>query len=184
MSLSFVQGNFSFDVGGYQVTVSKNAVICVAITAVVLTTIFVLLRFSKWGLSVRATASNEYVAGMLGVNTHVVTAATWAIAGALGALAACINTMGTAQIGVYFMTDYQVTAFLAGIVGGFATFYGPVIVAGCIPLLTSLIGWFSNGVLETPEVAKWSTVIVYVIALIIVFFKPSGIFGKKVEKKV
>lgn len=188
---NFVSGNFSFTVGNYDVTFSKNALISVIITIVVLATIFILLRFSKWGLSVRATASNEYVAGMMGINTHVVTAVSWGIAGGLGALAATINAT-LSEIGVYFMTEYQVTAFLAGIVGGFATFHGPVIVAICIPLLTNLISWFGNGVLANltgnsalgSSLGSWSTTIVYVIALIIIFFKPNGIFGKKMEKKV
>ncbi|MBR2967833.1 MAG: branched-chain amino acid ABC transporter permease [Clostridia bacterium] len=191
-AINFISGNFTFYVGDYNVTFSKNALVGIIITVIVLVLLFVLLRYSKWGLSVRATASNEYVAGMMGVNTHVVTAVSWGIAGALGALAACLNSAGNAEIGVYFMTEYQVTAFLAGIVGGFATFHGPVIIALCIPLMTNLISWFGNGVISSitgdmqlgASIANWSTTIIYVIALIIIFFKPNGLFGKKVEKKV
>ena len=188
---NFISGNVSFIIDGYNVTFSKNAIVSIIITTVVLATIFLTLRYSKWGLSVRATASNEYVAGMLGVNTHIVTAVSWGIAGGLGALAASINATNT-EIGVYFMTEYQVTAFLAGIVGGFATFHGPVIVALMIPLCTNLIIWFGNGVLtkitNDPSIGSlfgsWATTIIYIVALIIIFFKPNGIFGKKLEKKV
>ena len=88
---TFVDGKLSFLVGGQDVTVTLNALVCLAITAVVLTVLFLLLQFSKWGLSVRATASNEYVAGMLGINTHVITAISWGLAGALGTLAATMN---------------------------------------------------------------------------------------------
>ena len=95
----FVSGNISFTVGGQDVTVTKHALVSVGLTAVIVAVIFVLLRFSKWGLSVRATASNEYVAGMMGINTHVVTAVSWGLAGALGAIAACMNA-GINQIGV------------------------------------------------------------------------------------
>lgn len=185
--VTILTGNYSFMVGDYNVTFSKSAMVSIIITVVVLGTLFALLRFSKWGLSVRATASNEYVAGMMGINTHIVTAVSWGIAGGLGALAACLNSAGTAEIGVYFMTSYQVTAFLAGIVGGFATFYGPVIVALCIPLSTNLLVWFGNGVIggeAGTDFAKWATTIIYAIALIVILFKPNGIFGKKVEKKV
>ena len=48
--------------------------------------VFLLLQKSKWGLSVRATASNELVAGMMGINTKMITAASWGIAGAFGAV--------------------------------------------------------------------------------------------------
>lgn len=179
---TLVSGSLSFAVGGQEVVITKNAIVCGALTAAVLATIFLLLRLSKWGLAVRSTASNEYVAGMMGINTHVITAISWGLAGALGALAATMNA-GVSTVGIYFMTNYQVNAFLAGILGGFATFYGPVIAALIIPLANSLVVWFGN-VIGKPELGNWSLVIVYALALVIIFFKPQGIFGKRVEKKV
>ncbi len=179
---TFVSGTMSFMLGDQSVVITKNALVCVGITAVVLSAIFLLLRFSKWGLAVRATASNEYVAGMMGINTHVITAVSWGLAGALGVLAATMNA-GITTPGIYFMTNYQVNAFLAGILGGFATFYGPVVAALLIPLANSLVVWFGN-VIGVPALSNWSLVIVYSIALVIIFFKPQGLFGKRVEKKV
>lgn len=177
-----LSGTLSFPLGDQEVVVTKNALVCMAVTAVVLATVFLLLRFSKWGLAVRATAANEYVAGMMGINTHVITAVSWGLAGALGALAATMNA-GISTVGIYFMTNYQVNAFLAGILGGFATFYGPVVAALLIPLANSLVVWFGN-VIGMPKLSSWSLVIVYGLALIIIFFKPQGLFGKRVEKKV
>jgi branched-chain amino acid transport system permease protein len=181
---SFVNGNIVIELAdGTSASVTKNSLVCLALAVTVITTIFLLLRFSKWGLSVRATASNEYVAGMMGINTHVVTAISWGLAGALGALAATINASSGTVISGYFMTNYQVYAFLAGILGGFGTFYGPVIAALMIPLANNLVQYFVN-VIGKPELTGWSMVIVYSIALIIIFFKPQGIFGKKIARKV
>ena len=105
------------------------------------------------------------------------------LAGALGALAATINASSGTVISGYFMTNYQVYAFLAGILGGFGTFYGPVIAALMIPLANNLVQYFVNTI-GKPELTGWSMVIVYSIALIIIFFKPQGIFGKKIARKV
>ena len=180
----FVDGNQSFMIGDEQVTVTNNTLVCMAITIVVVALIFVLLRYSKWGLSVRCTASNEFVAEMVGINTHVVTAVSWGLAGALGAFAAAMAASGATEIShVYLMTNYQVNAFLAGILGGFVTFYGPVVAAILIPLVSGLITWFGNAI-GVPELSGWSMVIVYAIALIAIFFKPQGLFGKKTVKKV
>lgn len=179
----FIDGNLSFLVDGRDVTVTKNALFCMGITIVVLAVIFLLLRFSKWGLAVRSTASNEYVAGMMGINTHWITAISWGLAGALGALAASINASTGTTVSSYFMTNYQVYAFLAGILGGFSTFYGPVIAALMIPLANNLLQYLVN-VLGKPELTGWSMVFVYAIALTIIFFKPQGIFGKRIAKKV
>lgn len=180
---SFIEGLISFDLADGNVSFPVNALVCMAMTIVVITVIFVLLRFSKWGLSVRATASNEYVAGMMGINTHVVTAISWGLAGALGALAAVINASSGDSIGIYFMTNYQIFAFLAGILGGFSTFHGPVIAALMIPLANNLIQYVVN-TMGKPELTGWSMVIVYALALVIIFFKPQGVFGKKIAKKV
>ena len=181
---SLVKGNLSIEVkGDAAISVTYNALVWVAVTAAVIGVIFVLLRYSKWGLSVRATASNEYVAGMMGINTHVVTALSWGIAGALGALAAYMKASSTNVVNSYFMTEYQVSAFLAGILGGFSTFHGPVICAFLIPLAESLIYAIFNMV-GLSEYTSWSKVIVYAIALVIIFIKPQGIFGKKIAKKV
>ena len=179
---SIAKGNLAIDVpGNIDISVTYNALVWLAVTAVVIGLIFILLRYSKWGLSVRATASNEYVAGMMGINTHVVTALSWGIAGALGALAAYMKASSTNVVNSYFMTEYQVSAFLAGILGGFSTFHGPVICAFLIPLVEALI----FAILSMTDVSpSWSKVIVYLIALVIIFIKPQGIFGKKVARKV
>jgi branched-chain amino acid transport system permease protein len=181
---SIVKGNLVIDVAGdVDVSVTYNAIVCVAITAVILPLIFVLLRYSKWGLSVRATASNEYVAGMMGINTHIVTAVSWGLAGALGALAAYMRASEVKVVTGYFMTEYQVSAFLAGILGGFGTFHGPVICALLIPLAENLV-FATFNILGMSELTGWSKVIVYAISLVIIFIKPQGIFGKKIAKKV
>ena len=173
---------FSFAVGAGEVTITAHAIICLAITVVLVAVILVLLKYSKWGLSVRSTASNEFVAGMMGINTHVVTAVSWGLAGALGAIAA---TMWASQsnLSAYLMTPFQVNAFLAGILGGFASFYGPLVAAIIIPLVSNLLGWFGN-VINVPSLSSWANVIVYVLILIAIFFKPNGLFGKRIAKKV
>ena len=179
----FIEGNINFELDGQLVTVTKNALLCMGMSIIVIAAVFILLRFSKWGLAVRATASNEYVAGMMGINTHIVTAISWGLAGGIGALAATMNASMGSAMNVYYMTNYQVFAFLAGILGGFGTFHGPVIAALMIPLANNLVQYFVN-VIGKPELTGWSTVIVYFIALIVIFFKPQGIFGKKIARKV
>lgn len=177
----FVEGNLIFEVGGSEVVFTYHALISAGITIVVIAAIFLLLKFSKWGLAVRSTASNETTAELMGVNTHVITAATWAIAGGLGVLAAIMLAGGTGQLTSTFMTRYQVNAFLAGILGGFSTFYGPIIGAVIIPLAMSFVGFFDNFI---DGVLNWNEVIVYMLLLVAILIKPQGLFGKKVAKKV
>ena len=163
------------------VFIQYNTMIAVAITAVMLIAVFVMLQKSKWGLSVRATASNEIVAGMMGINTKIITATSWGIAGAFGAVAAIIYIGNASLSSGYIMTTTQINAFLAGILGGFATFYGPVLGCVIIYLLNALVGCIG---IHVSGISGWKSAIVYLIVMLLVLWKPQGLFGKKMVKKV
>lgn len=175
--------NFKISIAGINLSITKHSLICLAITIVVLGTLFVLLKFSKWGLAVRATASSEATAELMGINTHAVTAVSWAIAGGLGVLAAVMYAGGGAKIGVSFMTTIQVNAFLAGILGGFSTFYGPLVGAVVIQLASIFVG--SLAVLPGFDgITRWNMVIVYALMLLVILIRPQGLMGKPIVKKV
>ena len=175
--------NFVLPAFGGEVVVTKHALICLGITVVVLGALFLLLKHSRWGLAVRSTASNEFTAELMGINSHFITAASWAIAGALGVLAAVMYAGSGTKISATFMTTVQVNAFLAGILGGFCTFYGPVIGAVCIPVAASCIGFLANFPAFS-GISRWNMVIVYVLMLIVILIRPQGLLGKPVAKKV
>ncbi len=145
------------------------------ITVAMLVTLFAALRFTKWGLGVRATASNETVASMMGVNTKLITALSWGIAGAFGGVAAFLFAPVGNAVTVSFMTPVQVNAFLASILGGFSSFGGPLVGAVLINLFSSIASAINS---------VWTNVIVYVLVLLLVLAKPLGLFGKKTAKKV
>lgn len=177
----FLAGNWTWDFFGETLSITKHSVICLAITAVVITVLFILLYKSKWGLGVRATASNESTAGIIGINTYVITATSWAIAAGLAVLAAVMLNAGNATLTPTFMTQIQVNAFLSGIFGGFSTFYGPIVGAIIIPVAVEFVGFFGR---YASFFLSWKEVIVYALMLIVILIRPQGLFGKKVVKKV
>lgn len=178
-----VSPNFVIPAFGGEIVVTKHALICLGVTVVVLGALFVLLKYSRWGLAVRATASNEFTAELMGINSHVITAMSWSIAGALGVLAAVMYAGGGTMISAGFMTTVQVNAFLAGILGGFTTFHGPVLGAVCIPVAASCVGFLANFPAFS-GISRWNMVIVYVLMLIVILIRPQGLLGKPVAKKV
>ena len=178
-ALPFVHLSKGFRIG--EVFVPYNTLICMCVTVVLLIFVFTLLQKSKWGLSVRATASNELVAGMMGVNTKVITAVSWGIAGAFGAVAAILYIGNVTLSSGYIMTTTQINAFLAGILGGFATFYGPIWGCVIIYMLNVMIGCVC---VHVEQLSNWKEAIVYLLVMLLVLWKPQGLFGKKMVKKV
>ncbi len=142
--------------------------------------IFLMLKYTKWGLGVRSVASNERVAGLMGINTNRINSLSWAIAGALGALSAITYTAGIGSMSIYSMIDMQVNAFYASILGGFSTFIGPL---GGAFLLTTGQSLFPK-ILVSYNLAQWSNTVLYFAIIFAVLLKPVGLFGKKMVKKV
>lgn len=168
----------------FGLNITNHAILLILLAAFIIAVIFVLLQKTKWGLGVRATAANEIMADAMGVNTHSITAITWGLAGALGAVAAIFyapiaikeNAINIATL----MIIMQVDALLALVVGGITNFYGPVVVAFFIPVTRAIIAV----ALSPLKLTAWANAFLYVIILLVILLFPNGVFGKKRVKKV
>lgn len=157
------------------VTVSFNTIFVITISVVLMGLLYWFLKYTRWGLAVRVTASNEITSRLMGVPTKTVTMTSWAVAAILGTLAALI-VAPQATVSTTFMTDVQVNAFFACTLGGFQSFFGPVLGAYIIAFSKNTTSYYFSSI--------WSNVLVYTLILIFLFFKPYGIVGKKIAKKV
>lgn len=170
----FAPGNVN--IGG--ASVSWSYVANIAISAILIAILFTALIKTKWGLSVRATASNEMVARMMGIPTPVITMVSWAIAAAVGTLAALMYAP-TTTLDTSLMNSIQVISLLACVLGGFETFHGPIIAACIIALFKSLVQFYGGDF-----VGSYIEAITYAFVLVLMLIRPQGLFGKKIVKKV
>lgn len=178
-SSEFISINKTFTIGN--VTYPYNTIVCLAVSIVIAAVLFILLYKSKWGLGVRVTASNEEVAEMIGVDTHLISAISWSLAAGLGAIAATMINYTSGSLGTAMMTSAQLNAFIACVVGGFASFYGPLVAAVILWVITNMVAALG---MDLSFLTAWKEVIVYVIAMMIVLWKPEGVFGKASVRKV
>ena len=164
--------NIDFTFLGSELYITQHALICVIIAFAGLSILFSMLKYTRWGIALRATAANETVAQMLGINTKLITGFTWGIAGAFVAIAASSTAMA---LNAGMMSQIQIFGFLAVVLGGVSTFWAPI--AGCV-----LIPLFLNySAIISP---KWSGLISFIIIMLIILIRPNGLFGKKVIRKV
>lgn len=155
--------------------ISYNGLFNISFGLIIMFVLFYILQNTKWGLAVRTTASNEVVARMMGVPTKKVTMAAWAIAAALGVISGVMNAP-TTTVTPNLMDSVQLNALIACVLGGFQTFYGPVLGAYIIAILQNLFAYYYS--------STWGTQLLYISILIFIVFRPHGLIGKKVIKKV
>lgn len=158
-------------------SITYNSLFNILFGLVIMALLFILLNRTKFGLAIRTTASNETTARMMGVPTKTVTMVAWAIAGVLSMLAG-VMTAPFSAVSTVFMNDVQINAFMASVFGGFSTFHGPVVGAYILSVATNLLQVY------LPEGTIWGKPIVYLAMIVILYFRPVGLFGKKFVKKV
>lgn len=156
-------------------TITYNLLLVNAISIALLAFVFWFLMKTRWGLAIRVTASNESMSRLMGIPTKTITMGSWAVAAMFATLAAIIIAPN-ASVNSLMMTDVQVSAFFAAVLGGFTSFIGPVFGAYIIALARTLSIYYIS--------SEWGNVIVYFIVLVFLFVKPNGFLGKKPIKKV
>ncbi len=127
------------------------------------------------GLSMRAVASNATAASVVGIPAGRIRLTSYAIAGALGGLAGVLVTPITTlnyDVGVLL----GLKGFAAAILGGFGSFPG------------AIIGGLILGLLESLSAGYWSSaykdVVAFAVLILVLFIRPSGLFGKIYSDKV
>ncbi len=163
--------------GSYQPTdmidIPLNGMFVLALTIVVTTSVFYLVYKSKWGLRVRATTQNREMSGAVGINTKKVDRYTFALGcGIAGIAGAAFTTI--ASTGPTTGTLYIVDTFMVVVFGGAASLFGTIASAFSIAQAQSILEFFISG-----SMAKVYTLTALVLILM---FKPEGLFASKVRK--
>lgn len=165
--------NGELDIAG--ATLSYNGLFNIILVVVILIGLFMLLQKTKFGLAIRASASNENTARIMGIKTKNVTMFSWAIGGALGCLAGVMIAPSSAVTTSVLDAVFN-AACIACIFGGFQTFVGPVLAAYLLGIIRNLSVYYISSI--------WGEQIVYIFILIFIVIRPNGIIGKKLVKKV
>ncbi len=156
-------------------SISYNGLFNIVLGLSIMIGLFYLLQKTRWGLALRASASNEVVAKTIGIPTGKISLVIWGSAGVLGLLSG-IMVAPVTSVNMGLMDKVQVMALIACVLGGFQTFYGPVIAAYLLGIASNILLFYGSSV--------WGEQILLGLILLVIVFKPHGIFGKEMVKKV
>jgi len=155
-----------------EVYVSKPDLISAAIAGLLVIAIVLFFKRTKIGLGLRAIADDPAAAQVVGIPLHRVWAVAWALA---GMVAIASGVLWGSRIGVHFaMSLIALKALPVLIIGGIDSVAG-VIVAGLIVGAAEALG---EGYIGTHIGGGVQDVMAYVVALLFLMFKPSGLFGQ------
>jgi ABC-type branched-subunit amino acid transport system ATPase component/ABC-type branched-subunit amino acid transport system permease subunit len=116
------------------------------VMVVVATVLFVLIQRTDLGLMMRGTAESRLAASLMGVNPDRITSLTWAMGGALAALAGVLLAAVT-LLHPYTLALQALPAFIAALIGGLGSLPGAVVgaaIVGAVQGLVPVVGWLGD----------------------------------------
>jgi branched-chain amino acid transport system permease protein len=150
------------------------------ITLVVLVVLLnLMLKRTKLGLAYRAVAANAESSLIVGIPVKRMLMLGWALAAGIGAIAGAVIAQYRNVLDFNFMAAVLLFGFASACVGGFDSILGAV-VGG---LLVGMVETFAPA-LFTFVGSELSLVMVLLVILIVLYFRPQGLFGSKRVERV
>jgi branched-chain amino acid transport system permease protein len=163
--------------------ISQTQILLLVLAAVSMTGLVLLVEKTKMGRAMRATAENPRVAGLMGVDSNKVIVATFALGAALAAVAGVMWGANYASIQFAMGFVPGLKAFSAAVLGGIGNIYGAMIGGIVLGIIESLgagyIGDLTGGFLGS----HYQDIFAFVVLIIVLTVRPSGIMGERVADR-
>ncbi|MGH3041484.1 MAG: branched-chain amino acid ABC transporter permease [Gaiellaceae bacterium] len=162
----------AFTIG--DVSMSLNKLVVVLITIPVLILLTWLVRSTKQGKAMRATAQDQDAAAMMGINVNRTISFTFLLAGMLAGAAGVLYLL---QFQMRYDTGFELglIAFTAAVLGGIGNLAGATLGG----LLIGFIQAFNEGLTIASPGSDWTRSIVFGILIAILVFRPEGLLGER-----
>ncbi|MEU2111088.1 branched-chain amino acid ABC transporter permease [Streptomyces sp. NPDC019507] len=159
------------------ITVADARMASIGVAVVVIGAFFAAFRWSRWGLSMRSAAADPEAAALMGIRLDRVRLIAWCVAGALAAVAAVFLAAFPAPGLDRTTSQIALSAFPAAILGGMDSAVGALVGSLVIGLTAAMAAGYQNelSVLGAgfPDVAP------YLVMVLVLLVRPTGLFGSK-----
>ena len=153
--------------GGLILTTVQLVIIGLSVVAMI--GVHVLLRYTKLGKAMRATAANRSLARNCGIRTGRIVTATWALTGALCGIAGTVFAINDGSFGATSADLFLVVILAAVFLGGPGQAYGAMVGALIIGLATEISAAYIN--------PSYKDVIAFAVLLVVLAVRPGGVLG-------
>jgi branched-chain amino acid transport system permease protein len=160
----------------YAHIVGSTEMIIFATTTVVMILLTLLIKFTRMGRAMRATAQDRDMAMLVGVNVNRVISNTFIIGSALAAVGGVLIASHVGRINFAIGFVAGIKAFTAAVLGGIGSIPGAVLGA-------LILGWtesFATGYVSS----DYEDAFAFALLVLILILRPSGILGKGTVQKV
>src|SRR3982075_65582 len=153
------------------IVLTTNQIVIIGVAVVLMLGIHGLLRYTRLGKAMRATAANPTLARNCGIPTQRVVDAVWLVTGALCGVAGVVAGLDSENFSVASGAGYLITIVAAAVLGGAGQPYGAMIGALIIGMVTEL-----SAAAISPE---YKQVVAFGILVLVMVLRPQGLLAKR-----
>jgi branched-chain amino acid transport system permease protein len=167
----------TFPVVGYDMslfTITNVQLIIFSITLVSLALLYLLVYETKYGKAMRAVSFDQETAALMGINIDWIISFTFIVGAALAGVGGVLYGIAYPQINVFMGIMPGIKSFIAAVLGGIGIIHGAVLGGIIIGLSEVFVSAFISSTFRDG--------VIFVILFLVLLLKPSGIFGKRIEK--
>ncbi len=163
----------TYTLGGAAITSLQLAII--GISAALMVGLHLVIRRTRLGLAMRATAQDPKMASLVGVPIDRVITATFVIGSSLAAVAGVMVAMYYGVVNFFIGYVAGIKAFTAAVLGGIGNIPGAMVGGLVLGVAEGLgAGYISN---------EYKDVIAFVILILVLLVRPTGLMGERVPEK-
>ena len=156
--------------------VGSSDLVILVVTTLVMIGLTFLIKYTKIGKAMRATSQDRTMAMLVGINVNRIISVTFIIGSSLAAIGGMLVASHIGQINFYMGFIAGIKAFVAAVLGGIGSI--PRAVLGSL-----VLGWtesFFTGYISS----DYEDVFAFLVLVLILIFRPSGLLGRKETDKV
>ena len=176
---------FSTNLGGLPMKLDVEVKSLWVIVAAVLMLVGLnyLVNVTKIGKAIRAVAQSQSSASLMGINVNRIISLTFLVGGALGGAAGVLYALKFTRIDPFIGFFPGLKAFTAAVMGGIGNLTGALLGGMVLGMLETFAGAYLSVFTMGAAGAEYKDILAFVILIIVLIFRPSGLLGEQVGQK-
>jgi len=175
------QQSFPFPVSDFDIinlgpaVVSYLNIVTLLVTLFLMLILFLFFRYTKVGIAMKATQQNMLAARINGIRANRILSITWGMSSLIGAVAGMMLAP-IATLDPNLMLDPLLKGFASAVLGGMTTLVGSAIGGYILGIIETLFGGYVS--------LQFKSIVAFLIIVLVLCFKPSGLFAKHYVRRV
>ncbi len=173
-----ITGSIKFYMAGsnFQVTIPYSRIMIIVVTVLLMIALTLFIKHSRTGRASRACSQDIHMANLLGIDTNRIISFTFVIGAMLAAVGGVLIALAIGKLNPFIGFIVGIKAFTAAVLGGIGSIPG------------AMLGGVLLGLAETFAAAfissQYKDIVAFLLLVLILLFRPTGLLGKPEVEKV